>query len=114
MELRLPHACAGRWVHNPRRNESALTRRQPSDRFPSCKEAEADIPVYSPTTQAPQVFAMTTEMDSAFTERPPQILPKDSNFQRTLNTDPKPQNRARRFLRNLFQMVTGNRTVLRA
>ena len=113
MELRLHHACTGRWVHNPakrvRFNPQTAIRQ-----IPSCKEAEADIPVFSPTTQAPQVFAMTTEMNSAFRERPPQTLPNDCDFRATLKTDPKPLNRARLFLRNFFQMVTGNRSVLRA
>ena len=81
--------------------------------IPSYKEAETENPASTPTTQTSQALAVITEMEPAIRELP-ETLSKEANFQGTLNTDPKPPNRARRFLRKFFQMVTGNRAVLRA
>ena len=61
-----------------------------------------------------QAIALTSERHPAFEERPPQALSKDTDFRCPLNTDSKPPNLARRFFRNFFQMVTGNRSVIRA
>ena len=57
--------------------------------IPSCKEAETENPTSAPTTQASQALTVTTEMEPAFMERP-QTLPKEADFQGTLNTDHKP------------------------
>ena len=81
--------------------------------IPSCKEADTMRTDHAPLSQVPQLHAATTDSDSAVRERQPAPL-KDSDFRGTLNTDPKPPNRARRFLRNFFQVVTNNRAVLRA
>ena len=89
---------------------------QPADRnTPDCElqrnghgETDPDI-----VTEANQATAVTTEEDTVFWELL-QALPKDVDLRGTLNTDPKPPNCGRRFLRKIFQMVTGNRSVLRA
>ena len=89
---------------------------QPADGHPTDPELQRSgnrDPVPTPTTQAFQALAVTTEKDPAFRERP-QTLHKNADFRGTLNTDTKPPNRARRFLRNFFQMVTNNRAVLMA
>ena len=79
----------------------------------SCKETGMEKPDPDIVTEANQATAVTTEEDTVFVELL-HALPKDADLRGTLNTDPKPTNRARRFLRNFFQMVTVNRSVLRA
>ena len=79
----------------------------------SCKETTPEKPHFRPTTLPTQVLAAATEQTPAF-ENQPRFHPKEADFYGTLKTDPSPTNRARRFLRNFFQMVTGNRSVLRA
>ena len=81
--------------------------------IPSCKETAAETPALLPLTPPPQVLATTIERIQAFGEQS-NVHPKEADFHGTLNTDPKPPNRARRFLRKFFQMVTENRAVLRA
>ena len=79
----------------------------------SCKETTPEKqPHFRPTTPPTQVLAATTERTPAF-ENQPRFHPKEADFHGTLKTDPSPRI-ARRFLRNFFQMVTGNRSVLRA
>ena len=79
----------------------------------SCKEAiPASLDRNLPTLLT-QVTIAPTDGTSAFGS-PPESLPKETDFHGTLKTDPKPPNRARRFLRKFFQMVTDNRAVLRA
>ena len=78
----------------------------------SCKETAPEIPALKPATPLPQVLATTTERIPAFGEQS-SVHPKEAYFHGTLNTDPKPPNRARRFLRKFFQMVTVNMVVLR-
>ena len=78
----------------------------------SCKDADPARLDSAPITPVPQVLAVTTDKGPTFRERS-QESPKKTDFRGTLNTDPKPPNRARRFLRNFFQMVTDNRAVLR-
>ena len=80
--------------------------------IPSCKEVTPAVPAHNLPT--PTIHPITpTDGTSAFGS-PPESLPKEADFHGTLNTDPKPPNRARRFLRKFFQMVTDNRAVLRA
>ena len=79
----------------------------------SCKEPATETLELKPTTPPPKVLAATTELTTAFGEQP-RIHPKEADFHGTLKTDPKPPNRARRFLRKFFQMVTDNLAVLRA
>ena len=81
--------------------------------IPSCKEASTGRPDLSTPTPTTQVLAWTTESNPAFMEQP-KVLQKDPDFHGTLNTDPKPPNRALRFLRKFFLIVTDNRAVLRA
>ena len=81
--------------------------------IPNCTETATETLDLKPTTSPPQVPATTIERRSAFWEQP-SIHPKEADFHGTLNTDPKPPNRARRFLRKFFQMVNDNRAVLRA
>ena len=57
--------------------------------IPSCKEAETENLASKTTTQASKALAVTTEMEQAFMERP-QTIPKEADFQGTLNTDHKP------------------------
>ena len=73
--------------------------------IPSCKEATPPSLDRNLTTPPTQVTAATTDGTSAF-GNPPESLPREANFHCTLKTDPKPPNRARRFLRKFFQMVT--------
>ena len=80
--------------------------------IPSCKEATPTPFDYNLPTPPPQLTA-TTDGTSAFGS-PPEPLPKEAAFHGTLKTDPNTPNRARRFLRKFFQMVTDNRAVLRA
>ena len=81
--------------------------------IPSCNEADTGRTDHAPISQMPRLLAATTESDSAVRERPP--APRNgADFRGTLNTDPNPPNRACRFLRNVFQVVTGNCSVLRA
>ena len=47
--------------------------------IPSGKEVDVENPVTSTTAQTPQAFT-TTAADSAFMERPPLALPKESDF----------------------------------
>ena len=80
--------------------------------IPSCKEVTPAVPAHNLPT--PTIHPITpTDGTSAFGS-PPELLPKETDFHGTLNTDPQPPNRARRFLRKFFQMVTDNRAVLRA
>ena len=81
--------------------------------IPSCKETASETLALKPTTSPPQGLATTTERSPAFREQP-SAHPNEADFHGTLYTDPKPPNRARRFLRKFFQMVTDNRAVLRA
>ena len=81
--------------------------------IPSCKEPIPEILAGGPPTTPTQVPAVVTSGTSAFGNQP-ESLPKEADFHGTLKTDPKPPNRARRFLRKFFQMVTDNRAVLRA
>ena len=81
--------------------------------IPSCKEAIPASLDRNPPTPPTQVTAVATDWTSAFGSQP-KLLPREADFHGTLNTNPKPTNRARRFLRNFFQMVTDNRAVLRA
>ena len=81
--------------------------------IPSCKDAipaSLDRNLPTPPTQA---LAVTTERTPALRERP-RVHPKEADFHGTLNTDHQNPNRARRFLRNFFKTVTGNRSALRA
>ena len=81
--------------------------------IPSCKETTPEILERSPTTPTTQSPVAVTSGTSAFGNQP-ESFPKEADFHGTLKTDPKPPNRARRFLRKFFQMVTDNRAVLRA
>ena len=81
--------------------------------IPSCKEPIPDILAGSPPTPPTQVPAVVTSGTSAFGNQP-ESPPKEADFHGTLKTDPKPPNRARRFLRKFFHMVTDNRAVLKA
>ena len=81
--------------------------------IPSCKETTPAALAHNLPTPSNQATTATTDGTSAFGS-PPESLPKKTDFHGTLKTDPKPPNRARRFLRKFFQMVTDNRTVLRA
>ena len=81
--------------------------------IPSCKETAPETPALKPTTSPLQVLATTPERSPAFGEQT-SVHPKEADFHGTLNTDHKPPNRARRFLRKFFQMVTNNRAVIRA
>ena len=80
--------------------------------IPSCKETPTAMPNLPTITPTPALSA-PTEHNPAFREHPT-VPPKEADFHGTLNTDPEPQNRARRFLWNVLQMVTDNRAVLRA
>ena len=73
----------------------------------SCKEA-IPIPLNHNLPTPPTQLTTTTDGTSAFGSSP-ESLPKEADFHGTLKTDPKPPNRARRFLRKFFQMVTDNR-----
>ena len=79
---------------------------------PSCKDTPAALTYNLPTPPTPVTVA-PTDGTSAFGS-PPESLPTEADFHGTLKTDPEPPNRARRFLRKFFQMVTDNRAVLRA
>ena len=81
--------------------------------IPSCKESTTETPERRPSTPPTQVHATPAERTPAFREHPT-VPPKEAYFHGTLNTDPKTPNRARRFLRKFFQMVTDNRAFLRA
>ena len=81
--------------------------------IPSCKDADAARLDSALITPVPKVLAVTTDKEPTFWERP-QSPPKEADFRGTLNTDAKPPNRERLFLRNFFQMVTDNSAVLRA
>ena len=81
--------------------------------IPSCKEAVPVALVHNPPTPSTQVTSAPTDATSAF-RSPPEPLPTEADFHGTLKIDPNPPNRARRFLRKFFQMVTDNRAVLRA
>ena len=78
----------------------------------SCKQPTPESLEPKPTTLPPEVLA-TTALSPAFVDQP-SVHTKEADSHGTLNTDPKPPNRARRFLRKFFQMVTDNRAVLRA
>ena len=73
----------------------------------SCKETAPETLKFKPTTSPPQVVAAITVRIPALVEQS-RVHPKEADFHDTLNTDPKTQNRARRFLRKFFQMVTDN------
>ena len=81
--------------------------------IPSCKKTATETLELKPTTSPPQVLTATTERTTTFGEQS-RVHPKEADFHGTLKTDPSPPNRARRFIRNFFQMVAGNRSVLRA
>ena len=81
--------------------------------IPSCKDAIPASLDRNLPTQPTQVTAVATDGTSAFGS-PPESLPSEADFHGSLKTDPKPPNRARRFLRKFFQMVTDNRAVLMA
>ena len=80
--------------------------------IPSCKETATAMPNFRPTIPPTPAPSAPTEHSPAFREHPT-VPPKEADFHGTLNTDPKPPNRARRFLRNFLQTVTDNRAVLR-
>ena len=89
---------------------------QPPDRntpHPQLQRNNPEKPHFRPSTPPPQVLAVATERTSAL-ENQPRFHPQEADFHGTLKTDPFHPNRARRFLRHFFQMVTGNRSVLRA
>ena len=73
--------------------------------IPSCTETATETLELMPTTSPPQVLTATTERIPAVGEQS-RVHPKEADFHGTLNTDPKHPNRARRFLRKFFQMVT--------
>ena len=81
--------------------------------IPSCKEPIPEIHAGSPPTPSTPALSAPTDGTPAFGNQP-KALPKEADFHGTLKTDPKPTNRARRFLRKFFQMITDNRAVLRA
>ena len=81
--------------------------------IPSSTETATETLELKPTTSPPQVLTATTERIPASGEQT-RVHPKEAEFHGTLNTDPKPTNRALRFLRKFFQMVTDNLAVLRA
>ena len=81
--------------------------------IPSCKEVTHETLERRPSTPPTQVLAVAAERSPAFGNQP-EFHPREADFHGTLKTDPKPSNRARRFLRNFFQVVTHNRAVLRA
>ena len=81
--------------------------------IPSCKEPTPAALTHNLPTPSTQATSALTDGTSAFGSQL-EPLPKEADFHGTLNTDPKPPNRARRFLRKFLQMVTDNRAVLRA
>ena len=80
--------------------------------YPQLQRSYYRNPRLQPPTPSNQLTT-TTDGISAFGSSP-ESPPKEAHFHGILNTDPKPPNRARRFLRKFFQMVTDNRAVLRA
>ena len=82
----------------------------PNPQLQRNSDRDAQLQAYDPFDPG---ALSATEQTPAFLEHPT-VPPKEADFHGTLNTDPKPPNRARRFLRKFFQMVTDNRAVLRA